>query len=432
MKSRIACLAVVMGVTGIVLSAERAQAIPAFARLYKTECNTCHTIFPDRNPFGDAFRKNSYVWPGKLPEEVPESVQYTPVPSKQEGREWMVTIPDQVPISFWVNHDFILNKDKKPQIDLDGMTELELFTAGNFRGKAGWWAEYNFAPDHDIGEVYLQFRHLFTSPVNVKVGRFFPKLSLWKSNDSTTISSYGYNNMVVGVNPRITPPTTGNPFMIDREQGGGEINSLIGNRMFVAVGAVTPPEKTRNGPDLYAHLSMRFGGMDFNGSAPEISLVRESIWDDLALTFGTFGYFGSSSNTLFDPATNKDLNFANDFYRMGIESEVLYKQLRFRMNAIFGEDKNPQGPAGIGKQEKSLFVMGQGQYIFSKKILTAFRYEHQDIEHEGITRRYIPTVVYAPWQNIRVALEYVHEIQPHIVNPNFINREYTARLTFAY
>ena len=448
MKSHFGCLAVVVVVAAVVFSAGKAHAIPAFARLYKTECNTCHTIFPDRKPFGDAFRKNSYVWPGKLPEQMPEEIQYLPKEGGERAKPWLTAIPDQVPISLWVNHDIILNKEKTPQFDMDGQTELEMFTGGSFRGKAGWWAEYNFVPDHDIGEVYTQLRHVIGSPVNVKVGKFKPKLSLWKDNDSSTISSYGYNEMVVGSNPLVQLPVVdpvtgvtlvtsiGNPFMITREQGAIEVNSLIGNRLFAAYGITTPPEKDRNGPDMYGHLSVRIGGTDFAGSEPEISLTRESIWDNLALTFGTFGYFGSSNNFFFDETSNKNIRFKNDFFRLGLESEVLYKNLRFRLNSIWGEDKDPQGPAGTGQKEKSLWVMAQGQYIFMQNILAAMRYEHQDIEHEGITRRYIPTVVYAPWQNVKAGLEYVHEIRPRVFAPGapheYITREYTLRLTYAY
>ena len=50
-----------------VLLPRHANAIPAFTRLYKTECSSCHTIFPQRNEFGDAFQKNGYVWPGGKP-----------------------------------------------------------------------------------------------------------------------------------------------------------------------------------------------------------------------------------------------------------------------------------------------------------------------------------------------------------------------------
>ena len=41
-----------------------AAAIPAFARKYGTSCVTCHTVFPKLNPFGEAFRRNNYRFPG--------------------------------------------------------------------------------------------------------------------------------------------------------------------------------------------------------------------------------------------------------------------------------------------------------------------------------------------------------------------------------
>ena len=460
MKNRFAYLAVALGIATVLFSTGKAQAIPAFARLYKTECNTCHTIYPDRKPFGDAFRKNSYVWPGKLPEQMDEEIQYTARKSaafqgmssaaqkKPKASSWLTAIPDQVPLALWVNHDITYNKNAKrvvtdaatgqtatrpaTQLDLDGKTELEMFTAGSFRGKAGWWAEYNFAPDHDIGEIYIQLRHLIGSPINLKVGRFIPKLSLWKSNDTATISSYGYNDMLVGVNNTTTVPTTGNPFTIDSEKGGVELNTLIGNRIFLAGGAMTPPEKNRNGVDYYGHASVRFGGVDFAGNDPEISLTSESLWENLALTFGSFVYVGSSLNEKLDTTSNSFLKFKNDFFRVGMESEFLYRNLRFRVNGIIGQDKNPQGPDGLGVSEKSLFLMAQGQYIFMQNLLVAARFEHQDIEHEGITRRYIPSIVYAPWQNVRVAVEYDHEIKPRVINQDYINRIYTCRVTFAY
>ena len=44
---------------------DRADAIPAFSRLHKTECTTCHTIYPELNEYGEAFLKNSFVYMGK-------------------------------------------------------------------------------------------------------------------------------------------------------------------------------------------------------------------------------------------------------------------------------------------------------------------------------------------------------------------------------
>jgi hypothetical protein len=462
MKNHVAYLIIALGFAAVLLPAGKAEAIPAFARLYKTECSTCHTIIPDRKPFGDAFRKNSFVWPGKLPEQMEEEINYAPRQSanaafqgmsssgqaKPKTNKWLTAIPDQVPISLWVLHDIVVNKRANrvatdpstgqtatvpaTQIDLDGLTELDIFTAGSFRGKAGFWADYTLAPNTSLGEAYIQVRHLLGSPVNFKVGHFIPRTSLWKDNDSATISTYGYQTMTVGAVNTAVGQLTGNPFNIGTAKGGLEINSLVGNRIFLATGVMTPPEKTVNGPDYYGHASVRFGGVDFAGNDPQVSLESESIWENLALTFGIFDYVGTSLNDKLDPTTNVFLKYKNNFYRAGVESEILYRNLRFRLGAYQGEDKNPQGPDGLGVSERSRFYMAQGQYIFMQNLLLAMRYEQQDIEHEGITRRYIPTVVYAPWQNVKVAVEYEYEATPHVINLDNINRITTCRFTFAY
>src|SRR5512136_2316799 len=41
-----------------------ALAVPAFARKYGTSCLTCHVVYPKLTPFGEAFRRNGYRFPG--------------------------------------------------------------------------------------------------------------------------------------------------------------------------------------------------------------------------------------------------------------------------------------------------------------------------------------------------------------------------------
>ena len=43
--------------------ADRAQAIPVFARKYHTSCITCHTVYPKLNDVGEAYRRNGYQFP---------------------------------------------------------------------------------------------------------------------------------------------------------------------------------------------------------------------------------------------------------------------------------------------------------------------------------------------------------------------------------
>src|SRR5512136_1359395 len=58
-------LILVVVLFAVALAAARAHAIPAFARKYGTSCQTCHTVYPKLTPFGEAFRRNGYKFPGK-------------------------------------------------------------------------------------------------------------------------------------------------------------------------------------------------------------------------------------------------------------------------------------------------------------------------------------------------------------------------------
>src|SRR5262249_31008350 len=79
-----------------------ASAVPVFARKYQTSCQTCHTVFPKLNPFGQSFRLNGY----RMPAETEEQVKEKPLSLGSEAykRTWpsMVypsTIPATVPVA---------------------------------------------------------------------------------------------------------------------------------------------------------------------------------------------------------------------------------------------------------------------------------------------------------------------------------------------
>ena len=406
MKSRITVILLAVGLVISCLSATPARAIPAFSRQYKTECKTCHTVIPERNEFGDAFEKNSFVWPGKLPAQA----QATPALSaaEKQGAEALFNsgLPDQLPISLLAQHSMIYNSANQTEFDLDGGTELEIFAAGNFRNLAGFWADANL--DGSVGEVFLQLRQPYALPFNVKVGKFKPKLSLWKANDRPSLSGFGYNRLRV----------SGNDFRISEEQGGVELNGVIGSRFFAAAGVTNGPKaqsdlkEDQNGKDYYGHLEMRIGGTDFLGREPEVDLDRDSVWDYLTLTIGGFGYLGSARGG------------ANDFYRTGLETEVIYKRFKARAGGTYGHDDDP---AGSGQSVKSRFAMAQAQYLVGSSLIPSLRFEIEDIEGVGITRRYVPCLSYALMQNLRLAAEYVLAATPFGTT-----RQATGRISFAF
>jgi hypothetical protein len=52
-----------------------AAAIPAFAGKYGTSCQTCHSVFPKLNAFGEAFRLNGL----RMPKETEAMLREKPV-----------------------------------------------------------------------------------------------------------------------------------------------------------------------------------------------------------------------------------------------------------------------------------------------------------------------------------------------------------------
>ena len=101
---------------GMLLPVRSAHAIPAFARKYGTSCTTCHTVYPKLNPFGEAFRRNGYRFPGKdsdVVKEDPVSLGRDAYKKVFPDAVWPGSLPGSVPLAFGVNGqiDFHPKKD---------------------------------------------------------------------------------------------------------------------------------------------------------------------------------------------------------------------------------------------------------------------------------------------------------------------------------
>ena len=85
------------------------SAVPAFARKYQTSCYTCHSGFPNRNAFGEAFKNNGYRWPGGEEEDHAKQEQ-----TKMGAEGWKQTFPN----SPWPS-------------DIPGFAPFALYLSGN-------------------------------------------------------------------------------------------------------------------------------------------------------------------------------------------------------------------------------------------------------------------------------------------------------------
>lgn len=477
----------------LVLYVVPSHAIPAFTRAHKVECSTCHTIFPELNEYGEAFLKNSYVYFGKGKKKTTVSQKVTPdvvakkpaaVPVggadvKGEGNADLLSklkagtmiaadapavateaqaveeggnhpavdsdakpeglvlsgVPEQLPISLTASIHGTYDRNAVNELDLSTRT-VKLNAGGNFREKAAFFGTYvlytespvptnantstvptNLQGKNDIGEMFLVWRHALDTPLNIKVGRFQPKLGLWKSNNKlSTTNSYATYSYLVG----------SSLFTLEQPQDAVEANMIVANRLFVAGGAVT--RKNQNTKEYYAHTSVKFGGADYLTNEPEIDLSKEeSVFDFLTMTVGGYGYFGTNG----DPNTVAGVTpRQNDYYRAGMDIDLLYKQLRLKLSGVLGKDDNPD-LTYLLPAEKSKVAVVEGQYAIMQNLIGALRFEYQDDGSKKV-RRYIPTFAYSPIENIKVAAEYKYENGTTSANKGITNKVALLGVTFGF
>src|SRR5512144_1168218 len=170
-----------------------ARAIPAFARKYGTSCLTCHTVYPKLTPFGEAFRRNGFRFPGVDSDYVKQDT----VALGQEANKktfprsvWPASIPASVPIALGVNGQGVAYPDKQAsvprqnagtQLSLDDLVaEGHLWAGASLDDTITLWGELTFSPDGvevEHAQVLLNDlagpKHAF----NVVVGRGFPTLT---------------------------------------------------------------------------------------------------------------------------------------------------------------------------------------------------------------------------------------------------------------
>src|ERR1700674_5607729 len=86
-----------------------AHAIPSFARKYGTSCTTCHTVYPKLTPFGEAYRRNGFRFPGVDSDYVKQD---TITMRPKTGSFTQATLPSQAPLAFGFNGQATFHPDK--------------------------------------------------------------------------------------------------------------------------------------------------------------------------------------------------------------------------------------------------------------------------------------------------------------------------------
>ena len=253
-----------------------AGAIPAFSRKYQTSCLTCHVIFPKLNPFGEAFRRNGYRFPGVDSDYIKaEQIALGQEANKKTFPKtvWPDFIPASVPLSVGANGQalYIPSTTSSAGEAANGthftvqdlVVEAHLWGAAAFDDNITVWFELTFSDGGvDIEHAQLLFNDMFGPKhwFNLIVGRGFPNITQYGPH-----STYLADALVTTV--PVTAIYWGNSYswtLVDN-YNGLELNGMIAGRFDYAVGLNAGRDRPR--PRPYGQLLRARGLQDWRNAA---------------------------------------------------------------------------------------------------------------------------------------------------------------------
>ena len=136
----------------LLMFAERAHAIPVFARKYATSCITCHTIYPKLNDVGEAFRRNGYQFPANddvLVKEEPIKLGTDAYKEMFPNSIWPSTLPSIPPVSIFTLSQNVVNLSPHGQLktwDFAFPSDVEIIGVGALGNNISGFYDVAFSP----------------------------------------------------------------------------------------------------------------------------------------------------------------------------------------------------------------------------------------------------------------------------------------------
>ena len=174
----------------IMVSAQSAMAIPAFARRYKYSCTTCHDPFPRLKDYGNEFAGNGFIEP------------------KEERERDYVTAGDD---KLWLNRDFpfairfdvygLAETGGDVKLDLQTPYGVKLLTGGTLYKNIGYYMYFYLFERGEVAgleDAYIHFDNVFKSNLDILVGQFQTCDPLMKRELRLTYEDYHAYKVKIG------------------------------------------------------------------------------------------------------------------------------------------------------------------------------------------------------------------------------------------
>jgi hypothetical protein len=384
-------LSILAVLAALASSPSEAGAIPAFARKYETSCLTCHSVYPRLTPFGEAFRRNGYRFPGV-------DSDYAKLPTVPMGQEankktfprsvWPSWIPTSVPLAFGVNGQGLYFPDKGASVPRqndgarlvldDLVAEGHLWAGAALDDTVTLWGELTFSAEGVSVEHAQLFLNDLLGPkhlVNVDVGRGFP-----------TLTSFGPHASYLGDARITTVPVTGiyglstDPFTLVDDYNGLEVTGVLAGQADYSAGVSTGKntfDTKFNSENWYAHVGYKLGGLRLDGEGVQGPKDAMKPWAEDAVTLDAFVYH--SSEHFATPGT-PDAATGNSSFTVG--GAVRAQLASLELDAGVYDQKHDRGTAALGTVHADV-EWAELSYVLFPWMVPAVRVERIGLRPSG-------------------------------------------------
>jgi len=329
-----------VGLVAVLGVSSNAGAVPIFARKYQTSCQTCHVAYPKLTPFGDAFRRNGYRFPGS---EEEDSRKEEPLPLGQQAHKgvfpnsvWPGEMPATAGVAARVGSQVVVARTATTN-------------PVNFAGVGGTFG-INFAAS--LGDMFAAWAGavLMAQPlpaggetVAVSLERVFvtvtpferPVATLRVGRIEPTLFGFTMHRML-GAAPWLSAsPIDDNQFTVDPAQLGLEAAGVLaGGRLAYSAGLVDGSGNQFNGAkDFYGRVAYKLGGMRLDGIG---GATEAEPWRERSVQLGVFGYRGQA--TLGDP---KVATQVDRFWLAGADLNLFFRDANLMVAFSTGMNERP-------------------------------------------------------------------------------------------
>ena len=403
------------------ISVNQSEAIPVFARKYRTSCSTCHIVVFKRNAFGEAFRKNGFRIPGDdefFIKETPVKLGAEAWKRKFPDAIWPGLLPQTVPISFYSHLRAIMLEDagSKPDFTFKAH-ELEMLIGGTFGQRISFFGTWLvFEEGHSaedigrLGELFVQFNDILDvfdsfgeNIFNIKFGRMeIGAIQSFKEDNRITLAHYKTNDYKV------------DKFNLRKQQSGIEANGILFDRLDYSVGVVNgnlvSVKDNNDHKDVFWRVAYKLFGMSLTGMGPEGEALNTSEnWRDDSIQVAVFGYHGDSNfenpgtttTTITLPGPppvpvtvvvpKSDSIGRHEFRRMGVDLRALYSRFELGFAFVKGTDNmmplmSPIVGPGFADIDSYVYFI-EGQAMIFPWLYAVVRYEDETWEQDSPTMK---------------------------------------------